>query len=372
MFYEHQTSKEQQEYIKKLQIIGSLSNLFSQSDVPYLYYRVAEKVFCKAFDAKDLSRGDVALDAYKNGVGIGLKTFLANNNRTFQKVAEFNKDKALYEDKTPKQLVEKISELRNKRIEFTQNLYGIENSLYHCVVRESGCFKVYEESMDIVDICNIEDVKKKKNSISFHDTHHEYIFNISKSTLLKRFISNSFQVEFDVKILENPFEELQNCFSKQEDSDGIYIVDTIFLPLYSKGKKVSLRSGLNQWNAAGRERDVDEVYIPIPSKVHHIKPDFFPDRDHSFELILPDDNVLQAKVCQDNSKALMSYSNKELGKWILRDVLQLPEGKLLTYEMLQELGIDSVKIDKYSDNSYKINFAQIDSYENFILGYSQI
>lgn len=369
MFYEQQTKEEQQEYIKKLQIVGSLSNLFSQSNVPYLYYRVAEKVFCKAFGAKDLSRGDVALDAYKDGVGIGLKTFLANNNRTFQKVAEFNKDKILYENKAPKKLVEKIAELRNKRIEFAQNLYGIKDSLYHCVVRDSGVFKVYEESMNFVDIANITDVQKKKNSIFFHDTYHEYTFNLSKSTLLKRFVSDSFQVEFDVKILENPFEELHNCFSKQEETNGNYIVDTVFLPLYSNGKVVSPKSGLNQWNAGGRKRNSDEVYIPIPAKVRTIRADFFPHRDHSFNLILPDGRILQSKVCQDSSKALMSFSNKELGKWILRDVLHLEEGKLLTYEMLQELGIDSVKIDKYSNGSYKINFAQIDSYENFILNY---
>ncbi len=370
MFYKSQTSKRQQEYIKKLQIIGSLSNLFSQSETPYLYYRVAEKVFCQAFGAKDLSRGDVALDAYKGGVGIGLKTFLANNYKSFQKVAEFNKDKELYETKGVKQLVQTIAELRNKRITFTQDLYGIENSLYHCVIRDSGIFKVHEEEMNFIDIANIEDVKKRKNSIYFHDTHHEYTFNLSKSTLLKRFVSESFEVEFDVKILQDPFEELQNCFSEVKDTNGVYIVDTLFLPLYSKDKKVAPKSGLNQWNAAGRQRDPNEVYIPIPAQVHHIKPHFFPDRDHPFDLILPDDKVLRSKVCQDNNKALMSYSNKALGKWILRDVLHLREGELLTYEMLQELGVDSVKIDKYSDGTYKINFAKIDSYENFIQSFS--
>lgn len=62
----------------------------------------------------------------------------------------------------------------------------------------------------------------------------------------------------------------------------------------------------------------------------------------------------------------MSQSNKALGKWILRDVLQLAEGSLLSYTMLQAVGIDSVRIDKLYDNSYTINFAEIDSYESFI------
>lgn len=62
----------------------------------------------------------------------------------------------------------------------------------------------------------------------------------------------------------------------------------------------------------------------------------------------------------------MSYSNKELGNWILRDVLKLEEGKLLTYERLQIFGIDSVRIDKINNELYEINFAKNRSYDNFI------
>lgn len=61
----------------------------------------------------------------------------------------------------------------------------------------------------------------------------------------------------------------------------------------------------------------------------------------------------------------MSQSNKELGKWVLRDVLKLKEGELLTYDKLQTIGIDSVRIDKISDSEFEINFAKIGSYENF-------
>ncbi len=54
MFFETQSEKQRQEYQDFLKIAGCLSNLFSDSEVPYLYYRVAEKVFCRAFEAKDL------------------------------------------------------------------------------------------------------------------------------------------------------------------------------------------------------------------------------------------------------------------------------------------------------------------------------
>ncbi len=61
----------------------------------------------------------------------------------------------------------------------------------------------------------------------------------------------------------------------------------------------------------------------------------------------------------------MSYSNQELGQWILRDVLRLKEGELLTYERLHILGIDSVRIDKIDNANFEINFAGIGSYEQF-------
>ena len=83
MFYETQPESQKQKYHSFLKMIGSLSNLFSNSDVPYLYYRIAENLFCRSFEAEDLSRSDVSADAKKNKLGIGLKTFLANNNKSY-------------------------------------------------------------------------------------------------------------------------------------------------------------------------------------------------------------------------------------------------------------------------------------------------
>jgi hypothetical protein len=42
--------------------------LFSESSTPYLYYRSAENVYCRAFVADNLARSDVSVDAVKNGV----------------------------------------------------------------------------------------------------------------------------------------------------------------------------------------------------------------------------------------------------------------------------------------------------------------
>ncbi len=367
MFFESQSPKQKTEYQDFLKIAWCLSNLFSDSDIPYLYYRIAEKVFCRAFEAEDLSRSDVSADAKKGNLWIGLKTFLAGNHKTFQKVAEFNSDKSLYEWLEPKELVKRISELRNERIEFTKNVHGLETSIYHCVIREKGRFLIYEESMDKIDLAKIKDVKVNSWSISFSDWGHDYSFLTSKSTLTKRFLTNPIIFDFPVEILENPLEELNKLLVKGwlVFEKEVVIKETIYLPLYGSNQLVFEKSGLNQWNAWGRKRDPNEVYVPIPAEIHKSFPTFFPNRETSFNLKLPNWQIMRSKVCQDWGKALMSYSNKELWQWILRDVLKLNEWELLNYEKLQHLGIDSVRIDKISDEDFEINFSASWSYEDF-------
>ena len=107
MFLENQPKENVNEYFNLLKIVGGISNLFSNSDVPYLYYRAAENIFCKAFDANNLSRGDSSADASKNSTGIGLKTFLNYNGKSLQKVAEFNKDRVDYHElvKKPEEFI---------------------------------------------------------------------------------------------------------------------------------------------------------------------------------------------------------------------------------------------------------------------------
>ena len=84
-----------------------------------------------------------------------------------------------------------------------------------------------------------------------------------------------------------------------------------------------------------------------------------------FKLKLPNGNELSAKVCQSDNKALMSNPNLELGKWLLREVLNLKEGELLTYEKLQVIGVDSVEVYRLSKNTYKIDFRPIGFYDEF-------
>ena len=74
---------------------------------------------------------------------------------------------------------------------------------------------------------------------------------------------------------------------------------------------------------------------------------------------------MEAKLCQDGSKALMSKHNADLGRWLLRDVFDLKEGELLTYEKLEEAGVDSVVIYKAGENKYDIDFTKSGSFDEF-------
>ena len=72
MFYDRQPKSQREEYKQMLTLVGSLSNLFSASDAPMLNYRAHENIFCKYFEASNLSREDCSADASKDSVGIGL------------------------------------------------------------------------------------------------------------------------------------------------------------------------------------------------------------------------------------------------------------------------------------------------------------
>ena len=133
----------------------------------------------------------------------------------------------------------------------------------------------------------------------------------------------------------------------------------------NKEKFIFERSGLNQWNANGRKRDFGEIYIPIPAELHRKYPNFFPKRDQDFKLEIPNGEILSAKVCQENSKALMTNPNKALSDWLLRKVLQLKEGELATIEKLDKLGFDSVIVLKDENGDFKIDIMKTDTYTEF-------
>ena len=355
--YDKKTFKK---YMEDLQVVGMLSYLFSDSSTPMLYYRATENLFCNAFNAENLARSDVPADAKYGNIGVGIKTFLEGNKKTFQKVEEFNNQHSLYESLNPEDKIIKIAELRNNRLKFTMDTYGIEKMIFHCIVRNSEGFHFFEEPMDFIDIDNIKIKSINKNTIYFTDNKHNYKFNITKSTLYKQFLIDSYFADINVVIVGDPLSLI-----RRPDDDSLVTItenEVLTLPLYSysHGKKiVPEKSGLNQWNAGGRKRNLNEVYIPFLASIRKEHLDFFPPRDQCFDVRLPSGKMLSMKVCQDNDKAIMSNPNKALGEWILREVLHLEELELLTYNKLLELGIDSVIFEKHGDY-YSLDFNSLE------------
>ena len=363
-------------YLKLLSVISKLSRLFSESQVPFLYYRAAENIFCRSFDAENLSRSDTAFDASYHSKGVGLKTFISNGN-SLEKVAEFNSLSNTLQNFKGKELAIELSKYRNERINLANRLYNIDSAIYHIVARRENELQLFETDYNTINIDRINVTKKSKSSLHFNDEIHEYSYNFSKSTLFRRFLTPQNAYKLPIEILEDPYETLLKIFSEKlslSKAENLLIAgkNFVILPLYghkNKQKFVFEKSALNQWNAGGRKRNISEVYLQITADIHNNFPDFFPARDKYFSLKVPTGEILQAKVCQDNSKALMTNPNKALSDWLLRKVLKLKEGELATIEKLDLLGFDSVMIQKQNDDEFSIDIVKTDSYEDFKINF---
>lgn len=365
-FYRKQNRIKQNEYKELLKFIGELSNLFSNSEVPFLQYRIHENIFCEVFNVQNVAREDSAVDAVsKNKLGIGLKTWQGCNT---QKIAEFDKAKPLYENLDDLKLVKKISKLRNERIDFAYSNYGLKDTIYHIVKRDKGLMMILESSYDKIHIPSVKLISKQKNTIKFKDKYHEYKFNTSKSTLLMKFENMEQLDAIDIKIIENAISEVKK-YIKKYNTKKEKKNKKLYLRLYSIDKKtnkkiVNKKSGLNQWNASGRKRNLNEVYIPYPSEDRKRDPHFFPNKDEKFALILPDGKELSAKVCQQGGKAIMTNPNKDLGNWLFGQVLKQKKRKVLTYKRLLSLDVDCVVFTKIGRKKYSIDFCKVGTYES--------
>lgn len=358
-------------YRNMLQLIGRLSKLFSDSEIPYIHYRITENLFCKYFGARNLSRSDIAYDAQIGDIGIGIKTFTIPNNDSIEKVAEFNSLSPILRQLNGEELAHKLAEYRNERMNVANTLYNIHFPLYHIVGRKKEKLVIFNSPYDFVDTQHIHITTDNPTSLKFHDDTHEYVFNKSKSVLMKRFIIPEETLEIPIEIIDDPYALLEHLdFDKSESS---YSYPYVILPLFStrkndvaltnnEGKWVPEKSGINQWNAGGRPRDPNEIYIPIPHIIHEKYPDFFPCRDKIFTLRLPDNTSLQAKVCQEGNKALMSNPNKALGEWLLRKILKVPENELVTIHTLDKAGFDSLIIYKISPEEYAVDVSYSESF----------
>lgn len=397
-------------YSKLMQFAGRLSRLFSDTPTPLIDYRFVEKAFVAVAGARDLSRKDISYDAaMPNGVGVGVKTFgfSASAGHKLEKVAEFTKDakNGEFAGFPPEAVASVVSELRNVRLRSDAAEFGVtlQGSFYHCLLRVAGGAMVHEEDMVPIDQEAIKPISAQgkllakfplemKDHVRFTDGIKDYTFNRSKNTLMQRFrLSTGFtSPKFDLSIQENIWGlllagDLDGFLNLDGQSSPGPIAESfgeVVLPLYSTQssviKTVAAKSGINQWNAGGRQRSFGEAYIPIPRKVHHLNPGFFPPRDQKFDLHLPSGEVVTAKVCQDGSKALMSDPNTVLCSWLFSTIdgdYSYAESRLArrlpyTYDDLAKIGKDSVRVKRMDaeGTKFELEFAPIDSYEDFVAG----
>lgn len=179
-------------------------------------------------------------------------------------------------------------------------------------------------------------------------------------------------------------------FKNQELVDEREIEDA-YLPLYSyKNKNVELKSGLNAWNAAPKnknsklKRPEAEVYIPVPKEFCKRFPFWFDKKvdlreygryrsitgesSYRFNLHLPNGQVMPAFIGQQGFKGLQTDPQSALGKWLLYDVLKLSKGEIATRIALNEAGVDSVRLwhENSSNKDVWIDVAPLNSFEQFI------
>lgn len=446
--WEKYSKEQQEEYKKFLKVYGSLSNLFRQKHgepIPYLDSKFQETIYAKVFNSQNVDIGNTphdVLSIFESArIGIGLKTWM-NSVASYQKVMQLKRyrdDINAFSD-DPEALVYKISSIKNERMRSDYFRLGLSEDLniYHYITRDAGKLVIQECAYPLVELNNLQNIEMSSTSVVWDDGIKKYKYTFSDSQIWQYFDSNardstiidvitidimddpfSFLVDsYDAKYSEsNRLENIINsAISSNESTKNLsfYIKDKeidiwqeAYLPLYSyTSKEVELKSGLNAWNAAPKNkkstapRPLNEVYIPIPRAFHHKCSNFFHKNIFAFEeaqkdytgspkskpeirftLVLPNGKEIPALVTQAGHKSLQSgsldeidpttgkvYGQSALGQWLLVDVLGLDERVPVTRQWLNKKGIDSVRL-WHKRGDYRriyIDIAPFNAFENFM------
>ena len=358
MVYNLQKEVDKIKYKRLLNGAASISSIGNdRSKTPKIEWRLAEIIFCKTFNAQDKGSSDISVDCVKNFKGVGIKTFQGSS---LQKIAEFNNKKKFpfNNSKNSIDIAKDVSSYRNYRLEKDQNLLNLNELTYHFTHRKNdNTISIHEQEMSKIDdnrICILK--SNHSHIIKFTDKINNYSFNTTKSTLYKHFDLGNPLESFKYEYSKHDIDFLLNLYKKPSKK----AIDEVILPLYSERTgNVGLKSGLNGWNAAGRLRHPDEIYLPISSRVHRDSPNFFPKRDEPFSLVTNDGkNKFLSKMCQDGSKALTSNPNRALGEWILRNKLNLSYGTIVTRDILEKKNFTHFKISKFDNENFTIDLVR--------------
>jgi len=236
MLFPNLPPSQQHQYKELLRLIGALSSLFSTSQDTYLDYRMVENLFCRVFEANNVSRSDLAIDAKIGDIGIGIKTFLHKNGKPFEKIAEFNSQRQKFPAELST-LIPHIAQLRNDRLSSVSETYSLKQLYYHCITRHHTKIRLFEFPLIPIDIDTLTSIHQKDNMVSFTDSHRLYKFHQAKSTLYLQFDCQNPLFEIDALVLDDPFRLLEEFLRQQTN---VVTYPTAYLPLYSSVSTIPL------------------------------------------------------------------------------------------------------------------------------------
>src|SRR5690606_22285009 len=145
-----------------------------------------------------------------------------------------------------------ISQIKNDRLKSDYERLGLnENTnIYHYVTRDKGIFTVHECTYPLVDLSEINITDATNSSLSWTDKHKEYKYTFGDSQIWQKFDSKKHDTvildQFDVKIIEDPFEFLLKAYFNLIDivKEETVEIEEVYLPLYSyQSKEVEEKSG---------------------------------------------------------------------------------------------------------------------------------
>ncbi|MBM7616724.1 hypothetical protein JOC36_000257 [Weissella uvarum] len=373
----------------------------------------------KSFESETADIGntphDIVSEFGNDRVGIGIKTWLSSAP-SFQKVMQLKSYKdeiAPYIDKDKQlDLAYKISNIKNDKLDADYKRLGLneKNNIYHYVTRDEGVLKLYETSYPKVDLDNLKPEKYTKSSFTFNDGVKQYKYTFGDSQIWMYFSPNLDDTKLletiPVNMLKDPFVFMDEAFGTNTETSVSFTTgeeskrDYLYLPLYSyRDKTVHASSGLNAFNAlpknkgSEKPRPAGEAYIPIPFEVWKKEPHWVdPNIDmsdyasyksggnssYAINLHMPDGQVFEAIFAQQGFKSLQTNPQSILGMWILnalginnpqREIYNEPAQEIVTMDLLEKMGFDSVKLWHEDPNNLKevwIDFAQYGSFERFM------
>jgi hypothetical protein len=224
--WEKYPKEQREEYIKFLQVYGSLTNLFRQKKgdlIPYLDSKYQETIFAKSFNGQNVDIGNTPHDILSvfgnKRVGIGLKTWMGSQP-SFQKVMQlkrYQNEINVYQNNL-EDLAYKISEIRNERVSSDYERLGLleKNNIYHYVTRDKGSFTINECAYPLIDLKHLYDFNKTRTAFFWSDGNKDYKYTFGDSQIWQKFDSNKYKSillkTFDVKIIDDPFSFLLEAY----------------------------------------------------------------------------------------------------------------------------------------------------------------